>query len=157
MGADPRTVPHSVWLEWEAKLQLKFIRLIRLNHNLIDLVWLHRPKESTDAIKVHSMQFAGEKWQTKIEKLRKHLIEEKCDAMIVTSLTEIAYLLNLRGNDLPYTPVFKVSQRLIFSFQKERKKRSTKNLTTFVTNELCSFFSGVSFSVSSRHIFVCES
>lgn len=108
MGADPRTVPHKVWLEWEAKLQLKFIRLIPLTHNLIDLVWLHRPKENTEIIQVHPIKYAGEKWQSKIQTLRKHLVDEQCDAIIVTSLTEIAYLLNVRGNDLPYTPVFKV-------------------------------------------------
>lgn len=111
MGADPRTVPHKMWLEWEELLQLKFIRLIRLNHNLIDLVWLDRPKENTEVIKVHPIKYAGEKWQSKIQTLRKHLVDEQCDAIIVTSLTEIAYLLNVRGNDLPYTPVFKVDKK----------------------------------------------
>lgn len=105
-------MPHKVWIEWEAKLQLKFIRLIRMNRNLIDLVWINRPPQNTELIKVHPLVYAGEKWQSKIEKLRKHLAKEHCDAMIVTSLTEIAYLLNLRGTDFPYTPVFKV----IFEF-----------------------------------------
>lgn len=109
VGCDPRTVPHKLWLEWEAQLQLKYIRVIRLNHNLIDLIWLHRPKESTELIQVHPLKYAGEKWQNKIQTLRKHLVEEHCDAMVVTSLTEIAYLLNLRGSDVPYKPVFKVS------------------------------------------------
>lgn len=106
VGADPRTVPHKVWLEWEAKLQLKYIRLVRLNRNLIDLIWINRPPPNTDAIKVQPLDYAGEKWQSKLKTLRKHLIKDQCDAMIVTSLTEIAYLLNLRGTDFPYTPVF---------------------------------------------------
>lgn len=108
MGADPRTIPHRQWMEWESYLQLKFIRLVRLSQNLIDNVWTERPQDSTVQIKVQPLEHAGEKWQTKIQTLRKHLLKERCDAMIVTSLTEIAYLLNLRGNDLPYTPVFKV-------------------------------------------------
>lgn len=129
MGADPRTVPHKKWLEWEDKLQLKFIRLIRLNHNLIDLVWLDRPKENTEVIKVHPIKYAGEKWQSKIQTLRKHLVDEQCDAIIVTSLTEIAYLLNVRGNDLPYTPVFKV----------DKKHTCHKRMNCNIINEMCSF------------------
>lgn len=108
VGADPRTIPHRLWMEWESYLQLKYIRLVRLNQNLIDNIWTDRPQESLAPIRVQRLEHAGEKWQTKIQTLRNHLLKENCDAMIVTSLTEIAYLLNLRGNDLPYTPVFKV-------------------------------------------------
>lgn len=108
MGADPRTIPHRLWMEWESLFQLKFIRLVRLSQNLIDNVWTERVPDSSAQIKVQPLEHAGEKWQSKVQTLRKHLLKENCDAMIITSLTEIAYLLNLRGNDLPYTPVFKV-------------------------------------------------
>jgi len=30
----------------------------------------------------------------------------KCDALVVTSLDEVAWLLNLRGNDVPCNPIF---------------------------------------------------
>lgn len=36
--------------------------------------------------------------------MRKH---NKVDAMVITALDEIAWLFNLRGNDIPYTPVFR--------------------------------------------------
>lgn len=107
-AADPKTIPHKIWMEWETELQLKYIRLIRLNENFIDNIWTDRPSESTAPIKVHPLEYAGEKWQSKIKTLRKQLQLDNCDAMIVTSLTEIAYLLNLRGGDFRYTPVFKV-------------------------------------------------
>lgn len=103
-------------MEWESYLQLKYIRLIRISQNLIDNVWSERPDESLAPIKVHPIEHAGEKWQTKIQTLRKQLVKENCDAMIVTSLTEIAYLLNLRGNDLPFTPVFKVNPICFFRY-----------------------------------------
>lgn len=95
-------------MEWETELQLKYIRLVRLSENLIDNIWTDRPSESIAPIKVHPLEYAGEKWQSKIKTLRNQLITDSCDAMIVTSLTEIAYLLNLRGDDFRYTPVFKV-------------------------------------------------
>lgn len=85
-----------------------------MNENLVDNIWTDRPPDSTAQIKVHPLEYAGEKWQSKIQTLRKQLIADNCDAMIVTSLTEIAYLLNLRGEDFPYVPVFKVrSLRLV--------------------------------------------
>ncbi|XP_031640663.1 xaa-Pro aminopeptidase 1 [Contarinia nasturtii] len=107
VGAHSRTVPHKIWHEWKEKLQIKSIRLLQMDRNLIDSVWLNRPPPNTELIKVQPVIYAGEKWQSKIKTLRQKLAEDHCDAIIVTSLTEIAYLLNLRGNDLPYTPVFK--------------------------------------------------
>lgn len=86
----------------------RFIRLVRVNRNLVDIIWPERPRPPADLLQVHPVNYAGEKWQSKIETLRAQLVREQCDAMIVTSLTEIAYLLNLRGKDLPHTPAFKV-------------------------------------------------
>lgn len=142
VGADPRTVPHRVWLEWEAKLQLKYIRLVRLGRNLINSVWFNRPQSSNAVITVHPLEYAGEKWQSKIKTLRKHLLKDQCDAMIVTSLTEIAYLLNLRGSDFPYTPVFTVI----------RIKHHFTVSILYTHFE----FTGLSFSFSRRNIFVRE-
>lgn len=108
VGADPHTVPHYLWIQWEADLGNRFIRLTRVNRNLVDIVWPDRPEAPADLLDVHPVKFAGEKWQSKIETLRKQLVVERCDAIVVTSLTEIAYLLNLRGKEFPHTPVFKV-------------------------------------------------
>lgn len=116
VGADPHTVPHALWKRWDEELSRRFIRLLRVNRNLVDLVWPDRPRPPTDLLDVHPIKFAGEKWQSKVDSLRAHMVHERCDAIIVTSLTEIAYLLNLRGRDLPHTPVFKVIYVWIVNF-----------------------------------------
>lgn len=108
VGSDPHTIPHKIWMQWESELNVKYIRLIRLNQNLIDCVWKNRPEPNNEIITVQPVDYAGEKWQSKIATLRNKLLEDQCDAIVITSLTEIAYLLNLRGNDVSYTPVFKV-------------------------------------------------
>lgn len=72
------------------------------------MVWIDRPKPPADLLEVHPVTYAGEKWQSKVESLRAQLVEERCDAIVISELTDIAYLLNLRGRDLPHTPVFKV-------------------------------------------------
>lgn len=100
-------------MQWEAALYVKYIRLIRLNQNLVDCVWKDRPEPNTNVIEVQPLSYAGETWQSKIHALRERLVIDRCDAIVITSLTEIAYLLNLRGNDVPYAPVFKVSFAMI--------------------------------------------
>ena len=49
----------------------------------------------------------GLSWQEKVDKLRTELMENQFDSMVITALDEIAWLFNLRGNDVPYTPVFR--------------------------------------------------
>ncbi|XP_055854374.1 xaa-Pro aminopeptidase 2 [Episyrphus balteatus] len=108
VGADPHLVPHNTWLRWERELMDKFFTLVKVNNNLVDLIWgWDRPPSQNITINIQDLRFAGEKWQSKVENLRQTLKEHMCDAMVVTSLTEIAYLLNIRGRDIPYTPVVK--------------------------------------------------
>ncbi|XP_055524696.1 xaa-Pro aminopeptidase ApepP [Wyeomyia smithii] len=108
VGADPHVIPHGMWHSLERQLGLHNIKLIRVPRNLVDLVWGSlRPAPKSNSIKVHPVRFAGERWDSKVAKLRSNLTAHRCDAMIVTSLTEVAYILNLRGSDIPYTPVFK--------------------------------------------------
>lgn len=85
------------------------------------MVWgENRPKTRDFPVRVHHLEYAGEKWESKVEALRESLPAARVEAIIVTSLTEIAYLLNLRGSDIPYIPVFKafliVSQRELILF-----------------------------------------
>lgn len=110
VGADPHLIPFAVWRQWEKELYLKhFLYLVKVNNNLIDVIWgASRPPVEDNRIRVHETRYSGEKWKSKITALRSTLRNMNCDAMVVTSLPEIAYILNLRGSDIPYTPVFKV-------------------------------------------------
>ncbi|XP_001358071.2 xaa-Pro aminopeptidase 2 [Drosophila pseudoobscura] len=127
VGADPHLVPHQLWAEWERELEDKFLKLVKVNNNLVDLIWgAERPEQpKNQVIQVQAREFAGENWQDKIRELRRRLAHLGCDAMVVTSLTEIAYLLNIRGTDIPYTPVVKsyviVSQDDIFFYVDHEK------------------------------------
>ena len=51
--------------------------------------------------------FLGQSWQDKIKTVRAELSELGVDAVVVTALDEIAWLLNLRGSDISYSPLFK--------------------------------------------------
>lgn len=46
-------------------------------------------------------------WRDKVSAVRHELRELSADAMVVTALDEVSWLLNVRGRDLPYAPLLK--------------------------------------------------
>ena len=48
----------------------------------------------------------GKPWQEKIDAVRGKMKTDNCQLLVVTNLDEIAWLLNLRGSDIKYNPVF---------------------------------------------------
>lgn len=74
----------------------------------------------------------GQSWQDKVKAIRTELRELNVDGIVITALDEIAWLLNLRGNDISYSPVFKSyayvsqSQVVLFVDQNKFKLANTK-------------------------------
>lgn len=129
VGADAKTIPHQLWVDWDRELSQKYLKMSKVK-NLIDIIGGENLVSPRDfSIKTHNSTFAGVHWHTKVEQLREQLRIYRCDAMVVTSLTEIAYLLNLRGSDFRYIPVFNayliVSQGEIILYT-NRSKVSTE-------------------------------
>jgi len=81
--------------------------LIAVKENLVDSVWgSARPARPNEKADVLTLDFAGKKFQDKIEDLRKDLDKKKSAGFVVSMLDEVAWLYNLRGSDIPYNPVF---------------------------------------------------
>lgn len=107
VGADPTLTGASTWIKWEEDMQPYKLQLFPLERNPIDDIWLERPERSTALLEVHDIKYAGLTWQTKLSKVREKLAEKKMDALVVSALDENAWLFNLRGKDIPYTPMFR--------------------------------------------------
>lgn len=86
-------------------MQTKGISLNTLLDPVKEL-WKDRPALPEVPVMLHSIEFAGETAENKIKRLRERLSALDTDAMIVSALDEVAWLLNLRGNDVPCNPVF---------------------------------------------------
>lgn len=71
-----------------------------------DELWQDRPRLPEDPIKVQPMEWAGESVASKVDRLMQVVEANGCDHVFVTQLDEIAWLLNLRGNDVHCNPVF---------------------------------------------------
>jgi Xaa-Pro aminopeptidase len=81
--------------------------LVAIEDNLVDQIWgTNRPPMPSEPVKVLAQQFSGKNVKAKLEELRKELDKKKSSGFIVSMLDEIAWLFNLRGNDIPYNPVF---------------------------------------------------
>lgn len=74
--------------------------------DLIRPLWTDdRPAIPTAPLYPFEERFAGESVQSKLARIREQLRKKNATAMIVSALDEIAWLLNIRGNDVEYNPV----------------------------------------------------
>ena len=76
------------------------------SEDLVDRIWTDRPPLSKEPVWELDVKYAGRSRAQKIQEVREKMQEEKADQLLVTALDEIAWLFNLRGGDIAYTPVF---------------------------------------------------
>lgn len=76
-----------------------------VSDNLIDLIWMDRPAPPMSKVSLFPEKYAGVSAATKIKNVQTVLAKNKCDAVIITLSDSIAWLLNIRGNDIPFIPV----------------------------------------------------
>ncbi|XP_046392422.1 xaa-Pro aminopeptidase 1-like [Ischnura elegans] len=106
VGADARLVPHFTWTEWREELDGFDIRLIPVSENLVDLIWTTgRPPYSAVHAYPYPTMYAGKKWEEKVKEMQEYLRKLGADAMVVTALDDVAWLLNVRARDIPFVPV----------------------------------------------------
>ena len=103
LGFDGRTVSNGFAGTLRDALKDKNIRFAG-DKDLVDAVWSHRPALSDRP--VWELTGCGLTREEKLSKLREKMTEENAAYLLLTSLTEIAWALNLRGGDVACTPVF---------------------------------------------------
>ncbi len=74
--------------------------------DLVDIIWEDRPALPKATTWVLKDEFSGESMGAKVYRIREKMKKKKADAHLVTSLYDIAYILNLRGDDIENVPVF---------------------------------------------------
>ncbi|KAH9484818.1 putative Xaa-Pro aminopeptidase P [Psilocybe cubensis] len=122
IGIDARMISHEKATLINTKINGKDSKLVYPPQNLVDLIWVDKPTKSLEMVYIQSTLFAGKDAVYKLEKLREWIRQQPAavpsyskseplpsqmhTATLVTSLACIAYLLNLRGSDIPYNPLF---------------------------------------------------
>ncbi len=105
LGFDP-------WLH--GKVEVEILRkaaesaggsLVPCDSNPVDQIWFNQPPPPLSPVRPHALEFAGETASSKIARIAASLAEKSRDGAVVSDPTSIAWLLNIRGGDLPGTPV----------------------------------------------------
>ena len=74
--------------------------------NPIDAIWGdERPPSPENAVSVHPLARAGKSAADKLAKVQASLVEAGHDAIVLTLPDSICWLFNIRGADIPHTPV----------------------------------------------------
>ena len=105
VGFDGRTVSHSFVESLHRELDQKRVNY-ESGHDLVDAVWPDRPPMSMQPVYELPVSYAGVSREEKLAQLRSDLKDAGADGCLISALDEIAWLLNLRGADIAYTPVF---------------------------------------------------
>jgi Xaa-Pro aminopeptidase len=80
-------------------------RLVPVEANPIDAVWKDRPKAPAAPVRLHDIKFAGESADAKLGRIREQLTKQRLDALIVSDPHNLAWTFNIRGGDVPHTPL----------------------------------------------------
>lgn len=78
---------------------------ISCDEDLVDMIWEDRPELSKQPVFILDTKYAGESAEDKIAKLRSEMKKKGADSHVMTTLDDIAWLLNIRGNDVLYNPM----------------------------------------------------
>ncbi|NIX76440.1 aminopeptidase P family protein [Microvirga terricola] len=73
--------------------------------NLVDVIWIDRPAPPQAPVRPHPIEYAGEEARSKLERIRKKMVEAKLDAIVVSDPHNLAWTFNLRGGDVGHTPL----------------------------------------------------
>ncbi|ETW81154.1 Metallo peptidase M24 [Heterobasidion irregulare TC 32-1] len=122
IGLDARMIAHDRASALQARLAPKNARLAFPPQNLVDLLWKDRPARSRSAVYVQPIEYTGKDAARKLAEIRDWLAAlppsvpsyskapptaaQRQTGTLITSLQSIAYTLNLRGDDIPYNPLF---------------------------------------------------
>lgn len=106
--AEKSIVGYDPWLFTPAQLDTygkSARRLSPVALNLIDAIWTDRPQPPMSQAEVQPVKLAGQSHSDKIKTIAQQLKKQGYAATILTATDSIAWLLNIRGNDVPYNPL----------------------------------------------------
>lgn len=78
---------------------------IDYQEDLIDAIWTDRPPLSEEPAWFLEEKYSGESSKSKLSRIRKEMEDAGCDTHIVSTLDDICWTLNIRGNDIDFFPL----------------------------------------------------
>ncbi len=104
LGFDGRVVSVGEGQEYDSIAARNGGRII-YNVDLIDEIWENRPLLSTEKAFVLAQEYAGETTASKLARIREEMSKSGASTHILTTIDDICWLLNIRGNDIEFFPM----------------------------------------------------
>ena len=103
VAVNPEMYSVNGYRNLKATLEEGGLELVSID--LISPLWTEgRPAIPTSLLYEYEEQYTGESVASKLQRVRQALTEKHCQALVVSALDEIGWLLNIRGKDVDYTP-----------------------------------------------------
>jgi len=105
IGFDARLHTHGGLARLEEAATKAGAALVPLPHNLIDQIWAEQPARPQEPVMIYPEKFAGRSGAEKRRLIAEVLKAEGIDAYFMTALDSIAWLFNIRGRDVEFSPL----------------------------------------------------
>ena len=102
IGFDPKLFSENNLKQNFFTINTKFVPIKK---NLVDLVWNNKPKVQINKFFTLSQKYTGDSHRNKIKKISSILKKNKINKLLVTAPENLAWILNIRGNDSKYSPL----------------------------------------------------
>ena len=104
IGYDPRLHTPDAIGKWTKSLE-KAGATLEAKQTPVDRLWRERPDAPSGAAVVHGLAYAGQATSEKVADVQSWLKDEDCAAALISDPHSVNWLFNIRGSDLPYTPI----------------------------------------------------
>lgn len=104
LGMNGNLISEDFYIKLKNYLMDKNINLQTTLH-LVEDLWIDRPPLPNAPIYIHELKYTGKSSTQKIQDIREKMLEDDVEAALYAGLNDIAWLFNIRGNDILNTPV----------------------------------------------------
>ena len=104
-GFDPWLMSRREVRRWRRGLEGKGAAFVPVLPDPVDTLWKDRPPPPEGGIFLHPVRFAGMAVAEKLDIVRSRLAEAGADHALITGTESTSWLFNIRGHDIPHTPV----------------------------------------------------
>ena len=105
VAIDGQVLSVQAWRQWHEACQEAGLKLV-LGHDVPGLIWEGRPGLPAGVVTEHEPPWACRSRGQNFAGLRTEMKRQGAQWHLLSALDDIAWLFNLRGNDIPYNPVF---------------------------------------------------
>jgi len=103
VGINAQIISCNAYSSMKEELKMNNIELVSVD--LISKIWTDRPSLPIDPFYEYDIKFAGKSATNKINSVRQQMKQINAEVFLLSALDEIAWLFNIRGNDVAYNPV----------------------------------------------------